>query len=260
MILLIKADTYARTTVAHVLIVLSVIFVGSASAGSASAQNQCVQTSRNIPAASELLGFRLGMTKDDVKALVPQIVFRRADEFGVTKTTINPYFDSRMDQNRFAGVRSISLDFADDRLMSLWIGYDDNFKVKTVDEFVRLITESWHLTGPWSSWKSRGQQLRCGDFEVIVATVAGTPSVHLLDSAAEDTIAARRQAKEERDSAVETSAQIPVETQIIGDKHDKVFYPSGCQAAKEISDSNRITFRSIADAERAGFKLGKNCR
>ena len=247
-------------------------------AGPASAQ--CTQKLATLPAAPELFGFRLGMTRDEIKELVPQSVFPRDDHFGIAKTTINPHFDPKIDQVKYNGVRSISLDLLDDKLTSLWIGYDENFKVQTIDEFVKLISESLKVSGPWSSWKSRGQQLRCADFQLIVSTLAGGPSLRIVDLAAEDTIAARRQEKEEQDAAREAAAaekengegtqtngsnETTTNTQtsetpaIIGDKQTKTYYPNGCQPAKEISETNRAVFKTAADAQKAGFKLAKNC-
>ena len=56
--------------------------------------------------------------------------FGGTDPFGVSKTTINPYFDPNIDKTKFEGVRSISLDLLDERLTSLWIGFDETFKVQ----------------------------------------------------------------------------------------------------------------------------------
>ncbi len=182
---------------------LLVVFV---LAGTGTASGQCTKKLAELPAAPELLGFRLGMTREQIKAHVPQTVFGRTDHFGVAKTTINPYFDEKIDKTKFEGVRSISLDLLDEQLTSLWIGYDDNFKAKTIDDFVKLISQSLQLPGTWSSWRSRGQQLRCADFQLIVTTVAGGPSVRVLDVAADETIAQRRQAKEEQDAAAAASA------------------------------------------------------
>ncbi|MEN3325475.1 MAG: hypothetical protein V7638_282 [Acidobacteriota bacterium] len=260
------------------------------------ASAQCTQKIATLPAAPELFGFRLGMTKDEIKEAVPQSVFPRDDHFGVAKTTINPHFDPKIDQAKFNGVRSISLDLLDDNLTSLWIGYDENFNVQTVDDFVKLISTSLQVSGPWSSWKSRGQQLRCADFQLIVSTLAGGPSLRIVDLSAEDTIAARRQAKEEQDSAreaangtneagetnrtgattrtsatdntdelnnrkkttgsAETNESTPV---IVGDKQTKTYYPGGCRPAKEISETNRAVFKTAAEAQKAGFKLAQNC-
>ncbi len=55
---------------------------------------QCNQRLSELPDAPELLGFRMGMTREEVKAKVPQVAFGRKDDFGVSKTTINPYFDT----------------------------------------------------------------------------------------------------------------------------------------------------------------------
>jgi len=223
-----------------------------------SAPAQCTKKVAELPAAPELLGFQLGMTKDQIKARVPQTVFGRTDPFGVTKTTINPYFDPTIDKTKFAGVRSISLDLLDERLTSLWIGFDETYKVQSTDEFVKVISQSLQVPTNWSSWRSRGQQLRCADFQLIVTTVAGAPSFRLLDVSAEDLIAARRQAKEEQDSMAANGES--EEAEIVGDKKSKIYYSGGCQPEKEITEANKIIFKTTAEAEKAGFKLAKNCQ
>ncbi len=76
---------------------------------------------------------------------MPQIQFDRADEFGVSKTSISPFFDPRFDKASFADVRTISLDFLDGKLVALWIGYESTFKWKTLDEFVAGISKSLNL-------------------------------------------------------------------------------------------------------------------
>ena len=226
------------------------------------ASAQCTKRLSELPAAPELLGFRLGMTKEQIKAHVPQTVFGKADHFGVTKTTINPYFDPKIDKTKFEGVRSISLDLVDDRLTSLWIGFDETFKVHTAEEFVKLISQSLGVDGNWSSWRSRGQQLRCADFQLIVTTVAGGPSFRLLDTASEDLIAERRQAKDEQDALAEagTSSESTEATpEIVGDKQSKTYYPDGCPPSKEIAEKNKVVFKTVEEAEKAGFKAVKNC-
>ncbi|HKP84280.1 MAG TPA: hypothetical protein VJT69_19845 [Pyrinomonadaceae bacterium] len=227
-----------------------------------SASAQCTKKLSELPAAPELLGFRLGMTKDEIKARVPQTVFGKADHFGVTKTTINPYFDPKIDKTKFEGVRSVSLDLVDDRLTSLWIGFDETFKAHNAEEFVKLISPSLGVDGNWSTWKSRGLQLRCTDFQMIVTNVAGGPSFRLLDSAADDLIAQRRQAKEEQDALAEANASgesTEAPPEITGDKDSKIYYPGGCPPSKEIAEKNKVVFKTAADAEKAGFKAAKNC-
>jgi len=221
---------------------------------------QCTKKMSELPAAPELLGFRLGMTKEQIKARVPQTRFGSTDPFGVSKTTINPYFDETIDKSKFEGVRSISLDLLDEKLTSIWIGFDETFKAHTAEEFIKLLSQSLQVDGTWSS-RSRGQQLRCADFQLTVTTVAGGPSFRLVNTAADDLVAERRQAKEEQDALAEAGASTettePVE--IIADKKSKTFYPNGCLPAKEIDEANKITFKTTAEAEKAGFKAAKNC-
>jgi hypothetical protein len=223
-------------------------------------QAQCTQKLKDLPVAPELMGFRLGMTKAEIKTRFPQTDFGRTDHFGVSKTTINPQFDPRIDQIKFAGVRSISLDLLDERLVSLWIGYDETFKAKTIEDFVKLISASLKVNDEWSPWRGRGKQLKCADFQLFVSSIAGSPSLRVLDVGSEDLIAARRQAKEEQDAAVEASAGEEATPEIVGDKHAKVYYPGSCHSAKEIAEPNRVVFRSVEEAERAGFKLARECR
>ena len=221
---------------------------------------QCTQKLAELPAAPELMGFRLGMTKEEIKTRVPQTAFGRTDHFGVSKTTINPQFDTRIDQTKFAGVRSISLDLLDERLVSLWIGYDETFKVKTIEDFVKLISASLKVSGDWSAARGRGQQLKCADFQLFVSSIAGSPSLRVLDFGAEEVIAARRRAKEEQDAALESTASEEATTEIVGDKHAKVYYPGSCHSVKEVAEPNRVVFKSAAEAEKAGYKLAKECR
>jgi hypothetical protein len=239
------------------LLVLNLIIIAAA----ASAQSQCTQKFSELPAAPELFGFHLGMTKAEVKARIPQTVFGRTDAFGVSKTTINPFFDPKIDNTKFESVRSISLDMVDDHLSSLWIGFDETFRVQTIDGFVKLISEALKIQGEWSSWKSRGQQIKCTDFQLIVSTVAGGPSLRILDIGAEEVVAARRQAKEEQDSTTEAAAQAAQNAgaDVLGDKQAKIYYLSNCAPPKEILEVNKIIFNSTEDAEKAGYKLAKSC-
>jgi len=226
-----------------------------------SVRAQCSQKLNSLPAPAEFYGFRLGMTKEEVKALVPQTAFKGADDFGVAKTTINPSFDPRIDKEKFAGVRSISLDFVDEHLTSLWIGYDETYKTRTVEDFVKQISQSLHLAGTWTPWKIKGQQLRCEDFQIFVSALAGGPSVRIVDLGAEDTVAARRLAKEEEKEAAEAAADTNSEPEgIVGDKNLKTYYSPGCKPTKEITEKDRVIFKTIEEAQKSGFKLARNCQ
>jgi hypothetical protein len=214
---------------------------------------QCTLKLAQLPDAPELFAFRMGMTKEQVKVRLPQVVFGRTDEFKVSKTSINPDYDPRIDKSAFAGVRTISLDFLDDRITSLWLGYDSSFKWHTVPDFVEGISQSLHLPDAWASWKSRGQQLRCADFQMTVSIVADGPSFRILDEDAEETLAGRREAREEQSSAEESTAEI------VADRQGKIYYTKGCRPPTEIKDSDRVVFENSGDAEKAGYKLAKHC-
>jgi len=237
------------------LVLLSLLITIAASVSGAA---QCTQKLDDLPPAPELLGFRLGMTKDEIKARVPQTRFGHTDGFGVSKTTINPYFDESIDKSKLESVRSISLDLLDEHLTSLWIGYDETYKIQSVEEFIKAVSASLKLTGTWSAARGKGQQLKCADFQMFVSIVAGGPSLRIVNVAAEETIAQRRQAKEERDSAAAESSG--TEEAIVGDKKTKVYYLATCQTNVEVPEANKVLFKSSEEAEKAGFKLAKGCR
>lgn len=215
-------------------------------------ERQCTIKLAQLPDAPELFGFRIGMTKDQVKVRVPQVVFGPTQAFGVLKTSINPDFDPRINKSTFAGVRTVSLDFLDDRLTSLWLGYDSSFKWHTVSDFIEGISQSLHLPHAWSPWKSRGQQLRCADFLMTVSFVAEGASFRILDETAEETLTARREAQQ-AESSEESSEEI------VADRQSKVYYSQGCRPANEIKEAEIVTFKTSEDAEKAGYKLAKEC-
>lgn len=221
-------------------------------------ESQCTLKLADLPAAPELMGFRLGMTTDQVKARVPQVLFAKADDFGVAKTSISPDFDTRIDKATFPGVRTVSLDFLDGRLTSLWLGFDSSFKWKTVPDFVKGISQTLRLPDAWTSWRTRGQQLRCADFQMTVIIVAEGPSFRIVDEAAEQTVTARRQAKEEQEAG-ESEDQTKAEP-VLADKKTKVYYQRGCGPDKEIKEVDRIVFGTKEEAEQAGYKMANGCR
>jgi hypothetical protein len=223
-----------------------------------SAQNKCTAKLAGLPPAPELSGFRLGMSFDQVKARVPQVAFGRTNDLGLSKTSINPYFDPTIDKTNFEDVRTVSLDFVDGRVTSLWLGYEGSFRWKTVDEFVKGIAQSLRVTGDWTV-KGRGQQLKCADFELSVSMIAGGPSLRILDLAADETLVARRQAKEDAADAAANAHAAAESTSVIGDARNKIFYSDNCPSLKAVPENKRITFPSQEDAEKAGYKRAATC-
>src|SRR5215813_5141137 len=218
-------NPHSRCRLFFVLLVIFVI------GGAHIAAAQCTLKSEQLPDAPELHGFRLGMTPEQAKAREPLVQFGRADEIGVIKTSINPLYDPRFDKVAFAGVRTISLDFLDEKLTTLWIGYESTFKWQTVDEFVSGISKSLNLPGSWAA-KRPGQQLHCDGFTIFVSLIAGSPSVRLSDDAADETIATRRE-----------EAVAAAEARVTGDKISKFYYPADCEASENIPAQNRAVFK-----------------
>jgi hypothetical protein len=223
-----------------------IILVFGVLVATAQAQQTCTLKPEQLPAAPELYGFRLGITTEQAKARTPLIRLGRTDEFGVSKTSISPSYDPRFDQTVFFGARTISFDFLDDRLVSLWIGYDDRFKWQTVDDFVAGITKSLNLGSEFTP-KRAGKELNCQGFSIYVSTIARSPSMRITDVTAEETIAARREAAAEAGEPV------------LGDKSMLVYYLSTCEPTA-IAAADRITFKNKSEAEKAGYKLAKDCQ
>ena len=235
---------------------LAAFLVTLALAGLAAAQgNTCNVKLAELPQTAELRGFRLGMTPEQVKARVPQVKFGHPNDLGVSKTSINPDFDPQIDKSNFADVRTVSLDFLDGRVTSLWIGFEGTFKWKTVDEFVKGISHELALPDEWAT-KGRAQQLRCVDFQVSVSIIGGGPSLRIVDMPAEETLAVRRQAKED---AAEAPEAAPAQTSVIGDARNKSYYSSDCQSLNLVPEKSRVAFNSPVEAEKAGYKRATNC-
>src|SRR6266851_5525133 len=170
--MLCKPIPIIKRTLGLLLLALGTVTTASAQ------QSSCSAKIDQLPDAPELRGFHLAMTYDQVKARVPPIQFGRADEFGVAKAS-------------FADVRTISLDFLDGKLVTVWIGYESTFKWQKLDEFVAGMSNSLNLPGAWPP-KRGGQQLTCDGFSVFASVIAGSPSIRLSDDAAQETIANRR--------------------------------------------------------------------
>jgi hypothetical protein len=176
---------------------VSILTLVFACVGAGKAQeSRCAMKLAELPLASELRGFRVGMTIEQVRARLPKLQVRPANEFGVTSLNIFPEYETGIDKTAFEGVRSISLDVLDNRVFSLWIGYDKTFKWQSVDEYVQGISSSLKLSDNWRS-KFRTRLLDCSDFTVSVIPVGESPSIKIVDKAAKEVLDKRQAAKEE---------------------------------------------------------------
>lgn len=230
------------------------LVVAALSVLTVSAQGNCTITPAQLPAATELHGFRLGMSMEEVRLRVPPVIFGHMDQFGVTRTSINPAFDPRFDKAAFAGVRTISFTFLDGQLIELWIGYDNSFKWQKFDEFVAGISKALNLPATWQA-RGRGEEISCAGLRVSAAMLAGSPSLRLADTIAEQTVTSRKEAVANMEEEAEANPST-----LVGDKQSKLFYPAGCAGVDEVSAANRVIFKDIEAAQKAGYKLAKTCR
>jgi len=195
----------------------------------------------------ELFSIRLGMTQEEVKKALPLAAFGAADALGLMRTSFNPHYDPRVDNQAFPDVRTISLDFLDGRLVTLWIGYESTFKWPKLDEFVTNFGKSLGLPGGWPV-KRNGRELTCDGFSVFAVPIGDGPSLRINDEAAQSVFDARREA-----------ALQAAENEVIGDTRSKNYYPSDCSARESIPPASRIVFKNKGDAEKGGYILAKDC-
>jgi hypothetical protein len=188
------------------------------------------------------------MTVAEVKALVPPMRFGDANKFGVVKTTINPHFDPAFDQKAFADVRSISFDFLDGKLVTLWIGYEETLKWPPLDQFVARVSKSLGVPGVWRP-RQGGRELACAGFSLFAVNIAGAPSLRLTDETAKDVVAARREQAAEAEEA-----------EVIGDSMNKRYYPSDCPAGADVPQASRVVFKNKDEAREAGYTIAKDCQ
>jgi len=47
--------------------------------------------------------------------------------------------------------------------------------------------------------------------------------------------------------------------QIVGNKNSKIYHLTGCPGYGNVSERNRVTFKTVAEAEAAGYRKAKNC-
>lgn len=178
------------------IIIFIFTFAGLARAQGGGAK--CALTPDQLSQAAELKGLWPGMTLDQVLRVVPSLEMGRKDELGLSKTSFSPDFNPKINKAAFQGVRTVSLDFLDDKLFSIWLGYNESFKLKTMDEIARAVTQSLKLPDSWET-KTRARQLTCGDFQLVVTMVAGSPTLRITDESVRETWEKRRTEKEEQE-------------------------------------------------------------
>lgn len=181
-----------------VIITFALFFICALAA--AAQDNGCALKLAQLKQAPEMHGLRLGMTIDQVKAVVPTLQLGGTDDIGFTTTSFSPDFNPQMDKAAYAGVRTVSLEFLDGKLFTLWIGFNSSFKWKTLEDFVPGMSGALGL--PASAWSSNSSKpgLECADFEINASMIAQGPSIRLTDKAAKELWEQRRTEREEKRS------------------------------------------------------------
>jgi len=165
-------------------------------AAAAGQESKCTLKLAELPVATELRGFRVGMTMEQVKARLPKLRLKSANAFGFIALNIFPDYEPGIDKTAFEGVRTISLEVLDERVFSVWMGYDKSFKWQTIDEFAAGISTALKLPDAWRT-KFRTRLLDCANFTVAIIPVGESPSIKITDNTARELLDKRQAAKEE---------------------------------------------------------------
>lgn len=180
-----------RTSLIIVFLFTSAIFARAQAPGA-----KCGLTPDQLSQAAELKGLWPGMTLEQVLRVVPSLEMGQKDDLGLSKTSFSPDFNPKVNKAAFQGVRTVSLDFLDERLFSVWLGYNETFRLKTMDDVARAVAQSLKLPDSWET-KARARQLTCGDFQIVVTMVGGSPTLRITDQSVRETWEKRRTEKEE---------------------------------------------------------------
>lgn len=229
-----------------------VILLGAAIASGQ--QSTCDLKLNQLTQPTELFGFHHGMTFEEVKTRVPQVRFPRPDQAGVIKTTVNPGYSPGFDKTGFEGVRSVSMDFLDGKLTTLWIAYDESFKWQTLEEFIPGISKALNLPAKWSK-KGLGYELNCDGFSAFASMIGGSPALRIADETAQEIISTRRAEA----AAAAEAAQAAAEAVVTGDTRTKLYYPNDCEELEKVPEINRMTFTDKDAAEKAGYRRAREC-
>ncbi|MBV9957835.1 MAG: hypothetical protein JO360_05405 [Acidobacteria bacterium] len=169
----------------------------------AAQDGKCALKLAQLKPAHELYGMHLGMTLDQAKSLVPSLQQGQTDELGFSTTSFSPDFNPQINKAAYAGVRTVTLEFLDGKLFSLWIGYNSTFKWQTLEEFVPGMSEALGLPpGVWSPDSSR-PTVECDDVELTAQMIGQSPSLRLVDRRARELWEQRRADKAEKRSEKE---------------------------------------------------------
>ncbi len=143
---------------------LTTLFVLSGTTFINAQENTCTL---KIEQASELRGFRLGMTVEQAKARFPFIRVQVDNNFEFQKNGWIRAEDLK-EGGDFKGVSNMSLLFLDDKLISVDVSYDQSIEWKDNDQFSMRVSKLLNLPSAWQNRYVDGyeQILECDGFQV----------------------------------------------------------------------------------------------
>jgi outer membrane protein TolC len=106
--------------------------------------------------APEIGGLRLGMSAAQASALFPSLKLSPPDKVGVSNAILN-----RGDLSRnqfFEGAQTVLLQFMEDRLYFIHVGYPITNKWNSKDEFVSTVAQKLNISGDWKpfyNWQDK---------------------------------------------------------------------------------------------------------
>jgi hypothetical protein len=170
-----------------------------------------------LAGAPDIKGLRLGMTPEQVLALFPgseqdsdvsASLARPPSPFGVSSFLIRP--DKYQSKENFAGINQITLTLLDNRVSTLYIGYNGP-EWSHVDKFIAKFAEGTNLPAAdaWEAYVGLDNQLKilkCTDFEIRV--FAGGAGGNLNYVSMSD-LAAAKKLKDRRDKAAASATPKP---------------------------------------------------
>jgi len=148
-----------------------------------------------------------------------------------------------------------------DHLISLELGGSNSIKNLWPESF---ITEPWnaHVKDKLENKLhemicSRQIDIKAAQREIATDWIAAYKKYVGPEPSANDAHHEQRSARESAASSSTSSGQATGE--IIGNKRSQIFHKPGCPDYDKVSPQNRVMFKSVAEAEKAGYHAAKNC-
>jgi hypothetical protein len=168
---------------------------------------QAPKCTLTLDAAPDIRGIRLAMTLKAFRELFPEVeegethkmyaVPVRQEKYGISTVLFlrnDIYFNQKLE-----GLARLEVQFLDEKVSQVQVGYDDSVKWGNLAEFRNQVTEALKLTNAWQP-TSRGDEsvLECRGFNIIASLSELYPTLYLSDMSAPAIIEQRKREEEEK--------------------------------------------------------------